>query len=598
MVTKLNRIQIIASLILRIHQSPFILKIVKLNCLLTMKSNKQSKQREFASNYNFGKLNTTRKVTFLFVITIIQGITTNSLFSQYTWGEHISPILYNNCVNCHNDGGIAPFSLIGYTKAKAYAQSIKASVVNRSMPPWPASPTYNRYAHEKILSALEIQQISNWVDAGAPEGDASKAPIPPNPKKGITIQNPTLIGKIPTYLVNTSTDVYRCFVIPTQFNTNQYLTEIEVIPGNPKIVHHVLVFHDTSSKPKKLDDADSEPGYLSFGGTGSNSSNLIGVYVPGQEPYQFPKGFACNLPPNGYIIMQIHYPGGVNAEIDSTKVILKTNSNALRPIYIVSAINHQPASLTNGPLYLAPDERKTFYSRTENKNYNLIALAVAPHMHLIGKSIKSYLVNGKDTTKIIDIPEWDFHWQRTYSFRKPVIIPKGSTLWGEAYYDNTSSNPNNPNFPSKAISLGEGTGDEMMLVYYWMSPYNPGDENMVLDTTSLKSILSITRNPLSTQWKIYPNPIQTNSASPMNIESETPIVGIELVDLAGKTIIGNNQKNLSSEHQTFTLFPSVSMAGNKFSTQLSLLNLAPGTYQIKLIGAQGQSVNSTLLLLP
>ncbi len=598
MVTKLNRIQIIASLTQRILQSPFKFKIVKLNCLLTMKLTKHNLSRYFISNTSDLILTTARKTIVLLGLVLTQVLNINPLYAQYTWGEHISPILYNNCVNCHNDGGIAPFSLIGYNKAKAYAQSIKASVVNRSMPPWPASPNYNRYAHEKILSTSEIQQISDWVDAGAPEGDASKAPIPPTPQKGITIQNPTLIGKIPTYLVNTNTDVYRCFVIPTQFNTNQYLTEIEVIPGNPKIVHHVLVFHDTSSKPKKLDDADSEPGYLSFGGTGSNLSNLIGVYVPGQEPYQFPKGFACNLPPNGYIIMQIHYPGGVNAEIDSTKVILKTSSNALRPIYIVSAINHQPASLTNGPLYLTPDERKTFYSRTEIKNYNLIALAVAPHMHLIGKSIKSYLVNDKDTTKIIDIPEWDFHWQRTYSFRKPVIIPKGSTLWGEAYYDNSSSNPNNPNFPTKAISLGEGTGDEMMLVYYWMSPYNPGDENMVLDTSSLKSILSITKDPLSSQWKIYPNPIQINSASPINIESENPIVAIELIDPAGKTVIGNNSKYLSSEHHTFTLFPSVPMADNKFSTQLSLLNLAPGTYRIKLIGAQGQSVNTTLLLLP
>ncbi len=563
-----------------------------------MESNKQSKQREFATNHRFGKLNTASKVTFLFVVAILQGITTNRLFSQYTWGEHISPILYNNCVNCHNDGGIAPFSLIGYNKAKAYAQSIKSSVVDRSMPPWPASPSYNRYSHEKILSAHEIQQISDWVDAGAPEGDASKAPVPPSPKKGITIQNPTLIGKMPTYLVNTNTDVYRCFVIPTQFNTNQYLTEIEVIPGNPKIVHHVLVFHDTSSKPKNLDDADSEPGYLSFGGTGSNSSNLIGVYVPGQEPYQFPNGFACNLPPNGYIIMQIHYPGGVNAEIDSTKVILKTGSNPLRPIYIVSAINHQSTSLTNGPLYLAPDQQKTFYSRTENKNYNLIALAVAPHMHLIGKSIKSYLVNGKDTTKIIDIPNWDFHWQRTYSFRKPVIIPKGSTLWGEAYYDNTSSNPNNPNFPTKAISLGEGTGDEMMLVYYWLSPYYPGDENMVLDTTPLKNILSIKKDLITSNWKIYPNPIKINSQSKIIIESETPINTIEMLDPTGKIIKSTIQKNLPSENPAFVISPSIAVEDNKFSTHLSILNLAPGTYQLKLTGSQGQSVTSTLLILP
>lgn len=541
----------------------------------------------------FKALNSTNR-TALLLLTAFGLCAQPTLHAQYTWGEHIAPILYNNCVNCHADGGIAPFSLVGYNKAKAYAYSIKTSVVNKTMPPWPASPAYNRYAHEKILSNYEIQQIVDWVDAGAPEGDASKAPTPPTPTKGISIQNPTFIGKMPNYQVNTSTDVYRCFVIPTQFTTNQYLTDIEVIPGNPKIVHHVLVFHDTSSTPKNLDQADPEPGYLSFGGTGSNSSSLIGVYVPGQEPYQFPKGFACNLAPKGYIILQVHYPGGVNAELDSTKVVLKTTTTALRPIFIVPAINHQASSLTNGPLYLAPDERKTFYSRTEIKQNNLIALAVAPHMHLIGKSIKSYLVNGKDTTKIIDIPHWDFHWQRTYSFRKPVIIPKGSTLWGEAYYDNSSSNPNNPNFPTKAISLGEGTGDEMMLVYYWLSPFYPGDEEMVLDNSPLKNILSVSNSPSNlTSIKLYPNPIQLSLHSELTVECETSIACIEILNYQGQILLQQKVEKHSVE--------STSKAGVSNKTEIVKINtaqLTAGVYTLRLTGNLGQISYNTIMVTP
>jgi len=525
------------------------------------------------------------KLVFALLSAVYPMFKPNAANAQFTWGEHIAPILYNNCVNCHADGGIAPFSLVGYSKAKAYAGSIKSAVVNKTMPPWPASPSYNRYAHEKILSAYEIQQISDWVDAGAPEGDASKAPTPPTPKQGVTVQNPTFIGKMPNYLVNTTSDVYRCFVIPTQFSSTQYLTDIEVIPGNPKIVHHVLVFHDTSSKPKKLDDADSEPGYLSFGGTGSSSSNLIGVYVPGQEPYQFPKGFACNLLANGYIVMQIHYPSGVNAELDSTKVVLKTTSTVLRPIFIVPAVNHQSSSLVNGPLYLAPDEKKTFFSRTEIKNNTLIALAVAPHMHLIGRSIKSYLVYGKDTTKIIDIPNWDFHWQRTYSFRKPVIIPKGGTLWGEAFYDNSSSNPNNPNFPTKAISLGEGTGDEMMLVYYWISPFFPGDEDMVLDNAPLKNILSVSNETSSGEWKISPNPLQLTNGSEIAIESDEAVVSVELVQSTGKILKINT-------------FRSTTNTQRRFSTVIQLNDVSVGTYQLRLMGAHGKTGSSSFIVLP
>jgi hypothetical protein len=88
-------------------------------------------------------------------------------------------------------------------------------------------------------------------------------------------------------------------------------------------------------------------------------------------------------------------------------------------------------------------------------------------MHLVGKSIKAYNVNGKDTIPFVDIPNWDFHWQRTYSFYKPQIINAGLTLWGEAYYNNTASNLFNPNSPPLAVSKGESTTDEMMLIYFY-----------------------------------------------------------------------------------------------------------------------------------
>ena len=238
-----------------------------------------------------------------------------------TWAENIAPILYNNCTQCHIDGGIAPFSLVGYNKAKAYASSIAAAAQNRTMPPWPADPKYRRYAHERILSTEEIEQISHWAKNNTPEGDISKAPKEPKPNTGTTITQPTLRLKMPNYTVNTNSDEYRCFVLPTGFTTDQFLTAIEVVPGNPKVVHHVLVFHDTSSIPAKQDQADPKPGYLSFGGTGSPTSQLIGVYVPGQEPYQFPDGLGAKLMKGGSIILQVHYPSYVQNELDSTKVL-------------------------------------------------------------------------------------------------------------------------------------------------------------------------------------------------------------------------------------------------------------------------------------
>jgi hypothetical protein len=428
------------------------------------------------------------------------------LFSQTpNWSEHIAPILYNNCTNCHIDGGIAPFSLVGYDKAVTYSGGVKSAMAARRMPPWPADLQYQRYAHERVLSNEEISAIANWVDGGMPKGDTTKAPAKPTLKTGGSITNPTRNLKIPDYSVKTTTDEYRCFVLPTGFTQDQFLTAIEVIPGNLRVVHHALIFHDTSSKPAQLDAADPKPGYLSFGGTGSSSSDLIGIWVPGSEPYFFPNGFGIKLAKKGNIVLQIHYPGGVNNVVDSTRVILKTTSATQRQVAIQPALNHNAPNLQNGPLYIPANQVKSF-----NNKYDLPAnvsvFTVGPHMHLIGSAIKAYgVAPNNDTIRFVDIPQWDFHWQRSYTFRNVLKVPAGTSLRGQASYNNTSSNPYNPSNPPQAVSLGEGTNDEMFLVYFWFTLYQPGDENIIIDNSVLKNVSksSVIKVEKPT---IYPNP--------------------------------------------------------------------------------------------
>src|SRR5262249_13795551 len=57
--------------------------------------------------------------------------------------------------------------------------------------------------------------------------------------------------------------------------------------------------------------------------------------------------------------------------------------------------------------------------------------------------------------------DWDFNWQYSYFFEKPLDVPKGSTLNVVGHYDNTSGNPHNPNKPPKLVTWGEATTDEM-----------------------------------------------------------------------------------------------------------------------------------------
>jgi hypothetical protein len=179
----------------------------------------------------------------------------------------------------------------------------------------------------------------------------------------------------------------------------------------------------------------------------------------------------------------MHYPSGVSGQVDSTMVRLKYGSPSLRNVTTIAALNHG-TTLTNGPLFIPANTVRTFNNQV-NTAVNRTLTGIMPHMHLIGKSIKAYCVTPtNDTIPLIDIPEWDFHWQYFYQFQKPILLPAGSTIYGEATFDNTTNNPNNPSNPPKDVGLGEGTEDEMFLIYMNLSSYLPGDTNIVIDTSS------------------------------------------------------------------------------------------------------------------
>jgi hypothetical protein len=475
-----------------------------------------------------------------------------------TWSENIACIVYTNCTKCHNPNGIAPSSFLDYNTTVPYAYSMKLAVNSKRMPPYPPDITYQRYTHERVLTQEEIDMISQWADGGAPEGNPANAPVPPVYNSNQEITAPDLTFQIPTYSVNIVNDLYRCFAVSSGLANDMFLTGFEVIPGNRQVVHHVLVFADTSNICLQKDANDPLPGYTNFGGVGSNTAFLIGGWVPGSSASFYPPNFGIRLKAGTTIIMQIHYPGGSIGEVDSTKLLLKLSpvSGSMREVRIAPAVNHV-LNLDNGPLKINANTTKTFYSTYSNIPVALTVLGVAPHMHLIGRSIKAYaLTSAGDTIKMINVPSWDFHWQGFYSFQKPIIVPAGSALKGEAFYDNTSNNPNNPNSPPQQVTAGEATTDEMMLVYFTFAIYQNGDQNIIIDTSSkqyydncdYRSVATAVEEnhlPNNTWSNVYPNPANNI----LRVENDKPF-DFALYDTKGNKVYSGKSSESKAEINT------------------------------------------------
>lgn len=193
-------------------------------------------------------------------------ITSSSNAQTPVWSTDIAPILFNNCASCHRPSGIGPFELLTYQDAKNKASAISGSVSTGYMPPWPPSPEYSRLAHERLLSQSDIQKIKDWAANGAPEGDPNLAPPPPTfPVDGDLAGTPDLVSQIPSFTSTATTgDVYQCFVVPTNITAEKFITAFEAVPGNRDIVHHVLVYADTTGVCAQLDANHPRPWLCKF----------------------------------------------------------------------------------------------------------------------------------------------------------------------------------------------------------------------------------------------------------------------------------------------------------------------------------------------
>jgi hypothetical protein len=217
------------------------------------------------------------------------------------------------------------------------------------------------------------------------------------------------------------------------------------------------------------------------------------------------------LSPGADLIVQMHYPKGVTGMSDQTRLnfFFTPDNQGIREVKLAPILNHSPLSLENGPLNIPANEVKTYHAKFTVPG-NVSILSVAPHMHLIGRNIVSYGVTlQNDTIPLIRINDWDFHWQGGYFFQHLQKLPIGTKLHAYATYDNTVDNPNQPSFPPQTVTQGEATTDEMMLIYFAYTTYQPGDENILLDSTLLSSGLPfVPGNQNIANLTLFPNPAQ------------------------------------------------------------------------------------------
>jgi hypothetical protein len=302
------------------------------------------------------------------------------------------------------------------------------------------------------------------------------------------------------------TDDYRCFLLDPHLTQRRYLTGTNVLPDNPDVVHHVILFRVDPGQvdaAEQLDASDPGEGWTCFGDSGLPDSNdlddapWLGAWAPGGQESVDTPGYGVPLPAGSRIVMQVHYNllAGSGPDRSAALLRLAKPSAQLTPISTmllpapvelpcrpghtdnmlcdrtasIADVVHRfgPAGQTGNWLnVLCGEQRDTeVTSCTRTIREPTTIRAVAGHMHLLGRSIKVQLDPGTPRARtILDIPVWDFDNQAAHRI-KPVALQPGETVKVTCKHVQWLRDqlPAFHGQPDRYVVWGEGTTDEMCL---------------------------------------------------------------------------------------------------------------------------------------
>ena len=420
--------------------------------------------------------------TALLTIALVStdGASVRGQAAPVTFADTIAPIVYANCVTCHRPGEAAPFSLISYDDVRKRGAMIAKVTQARFMPPWQATHGYGDFAGERRLSDAQIQSIASWVSQGMPPGDPSHMPPLPKFPDGWSLGTPDLVLQMPTTfeIPASGPDVFRNFVIPSGLTDDKWVRAVEFRPSARAVVHHALFAYVRGGALGTIDGADGRPGFRGLSPIGFMPnvapSGPLGGWAVGASPRFLPDGQALPLARGSDVVLQMHFhpTGKVERERSTIGIYFADHAPARRLAQL-----QMPGLFGVGSGIDIPAGEKAFgITSSATMPVDVKVFSAAPHAHYLGKEFKASatLPDGR-TTPLIWIKDWDFNWQDGYTYKEPIVLPKGSRIDVRITYDNSTDNPRNPSNPPHRVLWGEQSTDEMGSIGFTLMPVREED---------------------------------------------------------------------------------------------------------------------------
>ncbi|MCG8417434.1 MAG: hypothetical protein MJE77_05760 [Proteobacteria bacterium] len=418
--------------------------------------------------------------SYLAVLLIVSSLTScddQPITATYHGG--IRALVEANCVVCHKEGGIGPFSLDDPDTVQLLASSLVDEVEARRMPPWGMNPDCREVTDSIRLSDREVAAFAQWRDAGFPAGqpDDYRPPDPDDVLTTGTVESQLgpadlVLAPDQPYTPDTARpDDYRCIPLPHSIDRDLFVNAVDVIPDKLDLVHHVIVYAVPEADVpamEALDAADPGPGFNCFGDAGVASADAVGGWVPGDNNGGASREIAMRVSRGSRLVTQMHYnvAGRQNDDLpgDATSVALWFLEEGQYPAYLITSL-----WIPNNDLFIPAGDKNSVQMATMRLPVDGYAVAVSPHMHLLGKRIKTEVIRENGAIECLgQVDDWDFNWQRTYEFPEHAFVPIdiSDRIRLTCEYDNSPANQpvvNGEQKEPRDVTWGEGTLDEMCL---------------------------------------------------------------------------------------------------------------------------------------
>lgn len=366
--------------------------------------------------------------------------------------SEVAPIVIENCLDCHVQGGVGPFAMDSYIMLLGWSPMIREVLLNKRMPPMQVDPYVGHSASARGVSKQDLQTLIHWIDAGAPRGEGEIDPLEQHMKSvdGWVLGEPDYIVQGPEHSIpSTGVLDYYYNNIELPFTEDKWVKAVQYRAGDPSVLHHLITFVSEPEEDFWGAERDST----------SVSRRFVAGYIPGKDNvYEFPEGVGTFIPAGNRLSMQFHYVTNGQSTVDQTQLGLYFSDQPLPREQRVQAIGTR--------FVLPPNTPEFALQASHSLDENIVITGVRARMNYRGSRMRFEIEAPSGVSQqLFSVPAFNYGWQPHYLLDKPVFVSAGSTLRVAGALDNSESNPTNPD-PDLEIPFGFNSWEEMFTGYF------------------------------------------------------------------------------------------------------------------------------------